>query len=60
MAHNWIGQAIKHPGVEKAKAKRSGRTTHQQLEIDAKSRNSKTAHRGRLGLTLEKMHGGKR
>ena len=54
MAKNWIKGAVKHPGIEKAKAKRNGVSTHQQLEKDAKSSNPKVRGRGALGLRFEK------
>jgi hypothetical protein len=56
MAKKWIQGAIKHPGVEIAKAKRNGVSTHQQLESDAKSSDPTTRGRGQLGLRLQKMH----
>lgn len=45
---------IKHPGVEKAKAKAAGISTHEQLEKDSHSSNPKTRARGNLGLALTK------
>ena len=51
---NWIKGAVKHPGVEKAKAKRNGVSTHQQLEKDAKSKNPTVRGRGALGLRFER------
>jgi hypothetical protein len=54
MAKNWIKGAVKHPGVEKAKAKRNGVSTHQQLEKDAKSSDPTTRGRGQLGLRFER------
>jgi hypothetical protein len=55
MAKHWIAGAIKHPGVETAKAKANGVSTHQQLEKDSHSSNPQTKRRGVLGLTLTKM-----
>jgi len=55
MAKKWIQGAIKHPGVEKAKAKRNGVSTHQQLVTDSHSSDSTTRERGTLGLTLSGM-----
>lgn len=50
----WISKAIKHPGVEKAAAKRAGESTHEYME---KHKNSpgKAGARARLGLRLERM-----
>jgi len=59
----WIGGAVKHPGVEKARAQRNGISTHQQLERDAKSSNPTLRGRGNLGLRFEKggdLHAGKK
>ena len=50
----WIQGAVKHPGVEKARAKRNGISSHQQLERDAKSDNPTLRSRGNLGLRFEK------
>ena len=55
MAKHFIAGAIKHPGVEKAKAARNGVSTHQQLETDSHSSNPTTRRRGTLGLTLTRM-----
>lgn len=52
----WIKKAISHPGVEKAKAKRNGVSTHQQLATDSHSSNPTVRARGNLGLRFEK-HG---
>lgn len=54
MAKKWISKAIKHPGVEKAAAKRAGESTHEYME---KHKNSpgKAGARARLGLRLERM-----
>jgi hypothetical protein len=63
MAGNWIGKAIKHPGVEKARARRAGRSTHAQLEVDAHSKNPTLRGRGNLGLRFERggdLHKGKK
>lgn len=43
---------IKHPGVETAKAKAAGISTHEQLEKDSHSSDAKTRARGNLGLAL--------
>lgn len=45
---------IKHPGVEKEKAKRNGISTHEQLVRDSHSSDAKTRARGNLGLALSK------
>lgn len=50
---------IKHPGIEKAKAKRNGVSTHAQLEKDSHSSDKSVRARGNLGLALEKAHHGK-
>jgi hypothetical protein len=52
----WISGAIKHPGIEKERAKRNGISTHAQLEKDAHSTNPTSRGRGNLGLRFEK-HG---
>ena len=52
----WISKAIKHPGIEKDRAKRNGISTHEQLEKDAHSTNPTLRGRGNLGLRFEK-HG---
>lgn len=51
----WMQRAVKHPGVEKAKARRNGVSTRQQLERDSHSSNAKVRARGNLGLRFEKM-----
>jgi hypothetical protein len=45
---------IRHPGVEKAKAKAAGISTHQQLVKDSHSSNATARARGNLGLALTK------
>lgn len=50
----FIKSAIKHPGIEKAKAKRNGISTHEQLEKDSHSKNASVRARGNLGLRFEK------
>lgn len=50
----WIKKSIKHPGIEKAKAKRNGVSTHQQLETDSHSSNPSVRGRGLLGLRFQK------
>ncbi len=54
MAKKWIAGAIKHPGVEKAAAKRAGISTHAYMEKH-KHDSGVAGHRARLGLTLEGM-----
>ncbi len=51
----WIQKAIKHPGVEKAAAKKAGMSTHAYMEKH-KHDSGKAGSRARLGLTLSKMH----
>lgn len=48
MAHDWIKSAIKHPGAEKAAAKRNGLTTLQEAVKEAKSPNPSLRSRGNL------------
>lgn len=55
MGKNWIKKAIKHPGVEKAKAKANGISTHEQLVKDSQSSDPTTRGRGQLGLRLSAM-----
>jgi len=50
---NWIKGAIKHPGVEKERAKEHGVSTHEQLEEDSHSSNPTLRARGNLGLRFE-------
>ena len=52
--HKFIKSAIKHPGIEKKRAKEHGISTHEQLERDAKSSNPTLRGRGKLGLRFEK------
>lgn len=52
----WIKKGIKHPGIEKARAKRNGVSTRHQLETDSHSSNATLRARGNLGLRFE--HGG--
>jgi len=51
---NWIAGAVKHPGIEKAKAARNGVSTHEQLEKDSHSSNTSVRGRGLLGLRFQK------
>lgn len=51
---NFIASAIKHPGIEKQKAKESGISTHQQLEKDSHSSDASVRGRGLLGLRFQK------
>lgn len=51
---HFIQGAIKHPGIEKAKAKRNGISTRQQLQRDSHSKNPHVRARGKLGLRFEK------
>lgn len=50
----WIAGAIKHPGVEKAAAKRAGESTHEYME-QHKNDSGTAGKRARLGLTLSRM-----
>ena len=52
------GKVVKHPGIEKARAKRNGISTHAQLEKDAHSSNPTRKKQGELGLRFEGYHGG--
>ncbi len=54
MAVKFISKAIKHPGVEKAAAKRAGMSTHAYMEKH-KGDSGKAGARARLGLRLEAM-----
>lgn len=51
---NWIGSAIKHPGAEKAAAKKSGMSTQAYMRKHAHD-SGKSGQRARLGLSLTKM-----
>ena len=50
----WIQGAVKHPGIEKAKARRAGISTHEQLEKDSHSPDPTTHGRGLLGLRFQR------
>lgn len=52
---HWIAGAIKHPGVEKAAAKKAGESTHEYMEKHT-SAPGKAGARARLGLRLEGMN----
>lgn len=52
--HKWIAGAIKHPGVEKASAKKAGMSTQEYMEKH-KNDSGKSGARARLGLRLSKM-----
>lgn len=54
MAKHWIAKAIKHPGVEKAAAKRAGESTHTYME-EHKDSPGTAGKRARLGLSLSRM-----
>lgn len=54
MAKKWISSAIRHPGVEKAAAKRAGESTHAYMEAHKNSPGT-AGKRARLGLALSKM-----
>lgn len=51
---NWIAGAIKHPGSEKAAAKKAGMSTQEYMRKH-KNDSGKAGKRARLGLTLSKM-----
>lgn len=51
---HWIAGAIKHPGVEKAAAKKAGMSTHEYMEKH-KGDPGTAGRRARLGLTLSGM-----
>jgi hypothetical protein len=51
---HWIAGAIKHPGVEKAAAKKAGESTHEYMEAH-KDAPGKACARARLGLRLSAM-----
>lgn len=57
MAKHWIAGAVKHPGVEKAAAKKAGMSTHAYMEKHAGDSGT-AGKRARLGLTLSKMSRG--
>lgn len=46
--HGWIQSAVKHPGAEKAAAKRNGLTTLQEAVREAKSPDPSIRSRGNL------------
>jgi len=52
---NWIKGAIKRPGIEKARAKRAGISTHEQLVKDSHSTNPTRRKEGSLDLRLSAM-----
>lgn len=52
-------QVVKHPGAEKAAAKKAGMSTHAFAEKN-KNASGKAGKRARLALTFEKMRGKKR
>ena len=51
---HWIAGAIKHPGVEKAAAKKAGESTQEYMQAH-KNDSGTAGKRARLGLTLSKM-----
>ena len=44
----WISGAVSHPGAEKAAAKRHGRTTLQEANVESHSKNKHIRARGVL------------
>ena len=59
MAKHWIAKAIKHPGAEKAAAKRAGMSTQAYMEKHKGDSGTAGKH-ARLGLALSKMSKKKR
>lgn len=63
MAKKWIQGAIRHPGRETERAKRAGRSTHAQMEVDKQSKDPSLRRAANLGLALsaksKKAKGGK-
>ena len=55
MATKFIAKAIKRPGIEKARAKAAGISTHEELEKDSHSSNPTRRKEGVLGLTLSRL-----
>lgn len=55
----FIAKAIKHPGREKAAAKKAGVSTHTYMEEHQHDKGSAGAA-ARLGLRLENMHHSKK
>lgn len=51
---HWIAKAIKHPGAEKAAAKRAGESTQTYMK-EHKNSPGTAGKRARLGLALSKM-----
>jgi len=51
---HFIAGAIKHPGAERAAAKRAGMSTHEYMEKH-KDDSGTAGKRARLGLTLSRM-----
>ena len=52
----WIKGAIRHPGALKRAAKRAGRTTRQEADVEKHSSNPKIRSRGNLAETLMGMN----
>lgn len=59
MMANFIAKAIKHPGAEKAAAKRAGMSTQAYMQ-EHKHDSGTAGKRARLGLTLTKIARGKK
>lgn len=53
-AKHWIKSAIKHPGAEKAAAKKAGMSTQEYMEKH-KDDSGKSGARARLGIRLSAM-----
>ena len=67
MADKWLRGAIKHPGAERAAAKRHGLSTREEAERESHSSNKRIRSRGNLAKRLiggklrkKKRHGGRR
>ncbi len=54
---NWIAGAVKHPGLETAKAKKAGMGVQEYAQKHAHD-SGKAGFRARFAITMGKMHGG--
>lgn len=59
-SRDWIETAIKHPGAEKAAAKKNGMSTMAYAESTDKSPNMKTRRRAQLAEKLIDTNKGKK
>ena len=55
MAKKWIAKAIKRPGRMTERAKRAGRSVHQQMEHDKHASDPSLRAAANLGLRLSSM-----